>query len=125
MDVPDVALIMMRTFLYSGSFSSSLQNLHSAVSDEPMQCNCPVSYENDKDKYYEVGEDEMMRKMLKKETLKGGWLGAITGVAVTIIYITYRDNRRTSSTRSSVARDSVPLQVYHDEAENFSETELT
>ncbi len=115
----------MRTFLYSGSFSSSLQNLNSAVSDEPMHCNCPVLNEKDEDNYYEVGEDEMMRKMLKKETLKGGWVGALAGVLVTVIYFTYRENRRIASTRSSVSHDSAPLQVYHDEPENFSETELT
>jgi len=46
MDVPDVALEMMRTFMFSGSFDTSYQNMHGVI-PSPSTCDCSGDGESD------------------------------------------------------------------------------
>mmetsp|Transcript_10621 Transcript_10621/g.16107 ORF Transcript_10621/g.16107 Transcript_10621/m.16107 type:complete len:672 (-) Transcript_10621:309-2324(-) len=93
MDLPKESLIMMRTFLYSRSFSTNAQRLVSTIPENGKGC--------DDGSYYEESEDERSRKMSKSETIQGGWYGAFLGSAITIFCVYLRDKYR-SRNRASV-----------------------
>jgi len=118
MDVPDVALEMMRTFMFSKSFASGAQRLPRAVAgsdckqcDCPTQsCNCPTCPDSPKQETKAI--DEVMGEvtpppadgtentsrsvtgMMQSEKFRGGWIGGLIGVTLTMGVVWIKDRRR-------------------------------
>ena len=100
MDVPDVALEMIRTFMHHGSFKSSNQNINGLILEGPGECNCNTQG-NDDD-----GEEE---EQTRRNLIAGqGVIGAAFGVMFTFFYNHVRGRGRLSkSSKRSVGGDDM------------------
>jgi len=117
MDVPDVALEMMRTFMYMQSFASGAQRIPSAVPGSGgEQCDCPTqtckcpTCEDPTQQIKTVDEliDEVIPPddgtegtsrsvtagMMQSDKVHGGWIGGIFGASLTLGLVWLRDHRR-------------------------------
>eukprot|EP00979_Chaetoceros_neogracilis_P012492 scaffold3337_cov256-Chaetoceros_neogracile.AAC.26 len=115
MDVPDVALEMMRSFMYSKSFASGAQRLPRVVPgssdkqcDCPTQtCNCPTCPDSLESTITEFidnvtpppadGTEDASRSvkgMMQSDGFHGGWIGGVIGVTLTMGFVLLRDRRR-------------------------------
>lgn len=91
MDVPDVALEMIRKFMFHVSFGSNYQNLKSSVPQENKACvacpTCPaLEHQPDNHKAAAADDDEEesedSRKLFTRQFVSGGWFGVAIGVSM-------------------------------------------
>ena len=121
MDVPDIALAMMQSFMFpslTASFESGGQALtrsdptltttQECVCHETHCDECPVcpkqsipsvldeinDKSDDDDNEEEFEDTSRFARMVQSEEFHGGWIGAIMGVSLTLTLVVIRDRRR-------------------------------
>lgn len=110
MDVPDVALEMMRTFMYIQSFASGAQRIPSAVPGSTQICTCPTCEDPSQhiqtvdelidevipppDEGTEGTSRSVTAGIMQSDKVHGGWIGGIFGATLTLGLVWLRDRRR-------------------------------
>lgn len=136
MDLPDTALVMIRTLMFDLSFGSNSQRLQSKMphSDDTSECpSCPSCKSTTSpngvdgaDDYYNEGDDDgeeadESRVLFTKQFVTGGWFGAIVGVSLMFVVNLWRSRRS-----PNYPVKSSPIQTTEDNFEyaDDPETEL-
>ena len=99
MDVPDVALDMMRIFMYGKSFQSTEQRLERAQEEVPVECPvCPAcdTTASTSNALHTDGEGDEDNNSMLRYVVAHSWIGAVVAVSVfmgAFLYVRRRQTR--------------------------------
>lgn len=119
MDLPDVALEMIRKLLFQSSFGSNYQKMERSVPQDKDNCEYTTRENGGIDD--DVDEADDTRILFTKEFISGGWFGTAVGVTIMLIFNVWKN------LRIPKRRQLVPVDHNNEESFGYSddpETEL-
>jgi carboxypeptidase D len=121
MDLPDLALDMMRKLLFHISFGSNSQNIGGHLPKD-KDCDSSATPSNSKlgSNEHESAEEaeDQSRKLFSRTFVQGGWFGAVMGVGVMMMINMWKSRSRTSEfDLVRVSQNDEDIFPYSDDAE--------